>query len=209
MTQQGLADAAQLHVNDIKRYESGTAQPPLDALVRLAKSLQLGLDDLVFDGHDRAPPDDLKLQFRSRQPVFGGGETDRARIARRTDSQARGTALECTYSSAQTQAGTGVNEARAVGATNTYGPLTTTSSLEELIMADANLNASRIHPERRATVQQPMRWHPVPTWSGQWKTPTFFPLLRIAGKWLIQVGFEPGQRVRVTVEHGRPIVTHD
>ncbi|MBK5179377.1 helix-turn-helix domain-containing protein [Paraburkholderia domus] len=65
LTQQGLADAAQLHVNQIKRYESGTAQPTLEALVRLAKSLHLGLDDLVFDEHDRAPPDDLRLQFEA------------------------------------------------------------------------------------------------------------------------------------------------
>jgi transcriptional regulator with XRE-family HTH domain len=35
-TQQGLADAAQIHVNQIKRYEAGSAQPTLDALVRLA-----------------------------------------------------------------------------------------------------------------------------------------------------------------------------
>jgi toxic protein SymE len=96
-----------------------------------------------------------------------------------------------------------------VGVTSTHGPLTTTNSPQELIMADANLNASRVHPERHATVQQLMRWHPPPKWSGQWKTPEFFPLLRIAGKWLIQAGFEPGQRVRITVEHGRLIITHD
>ena len=96
-----------------------------------------------------------------------------------------------------------------MSATNTHGPLTTTSSHGELIMADANLNASCAHPERHATVQQLMRWHPPPKWQGQWKNRTFFPLLRIAGKWLIQAGFEPGQRVRITVEHGRLVVTPD
>ncbi|MEI6003291.1 type I addiction module toxin, SymE family [Paraburkholderia bengalensis] len=92
---------------------------------------------------------------------------------------------------------------------NPYDPLTTTNSQQELIMAGANLNASCAHPERHATVQQIMRWRPPPKWQGQWNTLTFFPLQRIAGKWLIQAGFEPGQRVRITVEHGRLVVTPD
>ncbi len=92
---------------------------------------------------------------------------------------------------------------------NPYDPLTTTNSTKELIMADANLNALPAHPERHATVQQRMRWRPPPKWQGQWKNPAFFPLLRIAGKWLIQAGFEPGQRVRITVEHGRLVITPD
>ncbi|WP_232799684.1 helix-turn-helix transcriptional regulator [Motilimonas sp. E26] len=39
LTQQSLANAIDLHVNQIKRYEAGTAQPTLDTLVRLAKKL--------------------------------------------------------------------------------------------------------------------------------------------------------------------------
>jgi toxic protein SymE len=39
--------------------------------------------------------------------------------------------------------------------------------------------------------------------------PHVFPPLRIAGKWLIQAGFEPGRRVKITVEHGRLVVTPD
>lgn len=65
LTQQGLADAAQIHVNQIKRYEAGTAQPTLDALVRLAKALHLSLDDLVFSEEERGPSDDLRLQFEA------------------------------------------------------------------------------------------------------------------------------------------------
>ncbi|WP_426107512.1 helix-turn-helix domain-containing protein [Massilia sp. TSP1-1-2] len=64
-TQQGLADAAQIHVNQIKRYEAGTAQPTLEALVRLAKALHLSLDALVFDETERGPSDDLALQFEA------------------------------------------------------------------------------------------------------------------------------------------------
>jgi transcriptional regulator with XRE-family HTH domain len=64
-TQQGLADAAQIHVNQIKRYEAGTAQPTLEALVRLAKALHLSLDMLVFEEAERGPSDDLALQFEA------------------------------------------------------------------------------------------------------------------------------------------------
>ncbi|WP_454826743.1 SymE family type I addiction module toxin [Paraburkholderia xenovorans] len=33
--------------------------------------------------------------------------------------------------------------------------------------------------------------------------------MRIAGRWLEQAGFPPGQRVRITVEHGRLVITPD
>ena len=65
LTQQGLADAAQIHVNQIKRYEAGTAQPTLEALVRLAKALYVSLDVLVFEEGERGPSDDLILQFEA------------------------------------------------------------------------------------------------------------------------------------------------
>jgi transcriptional regulator with XRE-family HTH domain len=65
LTQQSLADAAQIHVNQIKRYEAGSAQPTLDALVRLAKVLHTSLDELVFEGSERGPSQDLVLQFEA------------------------------------------------------------------------------------------------------------------------------------------------
>lgn len=65
LTQQALADAVQLHVNQIKRYEAGLAQPTLDALVRLAKVLHISLDELVFDKSERGPSEDLMLQFEA------------------------------------------------------------------------------------------------------------------------------------------------
>jgi transcriptional regulator with XRE-family HTH domain len=64
-TQQGLAEAAQVHVNQIKRYEAGSAQPTLEALVRIAKALHVSLDALVFDEAERGPSDDLALQFEA------------------------------------------------------------------------------------------------------------------------------------------------
>lgn len=65
LTQQALAYAIDLHVNQIKRYEAGTAQPTLETLVRLAKELHTTLDDLVFGEDYRSPDDDLKLQFEA------------------------------------------------------------------------------------------------------------------------------------------------
>jgi transcriptional regulator with XRE-family HTH domain len=65
LTQQTLAEAASLHVNQIRRYEAGTAQPTLDALIRLAKALHVSLDYLVFDNAERGPDDELKLQFEA------------------------------------------------------------------------------------------------------------------------------------------------
>ncbi|UWS29791.1 helix-turn-helix transcriptional regulator [Erwinia pyrifoliae] len=64
-TQQELADTAQVHVNQIKRYEAGSAQPTLEALVRLAKALHISLDTLVFSDDERKPADDLSLHFEA------------------------------------------------------------------------------------------------------------------------------------------------
>lgn len=65
LTQQALANAIELHVNQIKRYEAGTAQPTLETLVKLAKELHTTLDDLVFGEDQRGPSDDLRLQFEA------------------------------------------------------------------------------------------------------------------------------------------------
>jgi transcriptional regulator with XRE-family HTH domain len=65
LTQQLLADAVGVHVNQIKRYEAGTGQPTLETLVGLAKALHVSLDELVFDEHERDPSDDLKLHFEA------------------------------------------------------------------------------------------------------------------------------------------------
>lgn len=66
-TQQDLAESASIHVNQIRRYEAGTAQPTLDALTRLAKALRVSLDELVFEEGERGPSDALRLQFEALQ----------------------------------------------------------------------------------------------------------------------------------------------
>jgi transcriptional regulator with XRE-family HTH domain len=65
LSQQRLADAVELHVNQVRRYEAGTAQPTLDALVKLAKALHVSLDTLVFDETERGPTDEFRLQFEA------------------------------------------------------------------------------------------------------------------------------------------------
>ena len=65
LTQQGLSDQINLHVNQIKRYEAGTAQPTLETLVRLAKALHTTLDELVFDDDERGPSEDFRMQFEA------------------------------------------------------------------------------------------------------------------------------------------------
>ena len=65
LTQQQMADEVGIHVNQIKRYEAGTTQPTLEALVKITKSLHVSLDDLVFGEDERGPIDELKLQFEA------------------------------------------------------------------------------------------------------------------------------------------------
>ena len=65
LTQQGLAEAAQLHINQVRRYETGSAQPTLEGLIKLAKALHVSLDELVFDERERGPSDRMKLLFEA------------------------------------------------------------------------------------------------------------------------------------------------
>lgn len=65
LTQQSLADAADIHVQQIKRYEAGHAQPTADALKKLALALHVTTDTLLFEEGEREPDDDLKLRFEA------------------------------------------------------------------------------------------------------------------------------------------------
>lgn len=64
-TQQQLADAIGVHLSQLKRYEAGTSQPTLGALVNLAKTLSVSADELLFDAAERGPSDDLRLRFEA------------------------------------------------------------------------------------------------------------------------------------------------
>lgn len=65
LTQQQLADTIGVHLSQLKRYEAGTSQPTLGALVNLAKALSVSADELLFDAGERGPSDDLRLQFEA------------------------------------------------------------------------------------------------------------------------------------------------
>ncbi len=52
-TQHQLADRANAHVTQIRRYEAGSSQPALDVLRSLA--LALNADSLLFDDDERGP----------------------------------------------------------------------------------------------------------------------------------------------------------
>lgn len=64
-TQALLAEASGIHLQQIKRYELGHAQPSVDALIRLAKTLLVATDTLLFEEEERGPGDDLRLQFEA------------------------------------------------------------------------------------------------------------------------------------------------
>ena len=64
-TQPRLADALGLHLTQVKRYETGASQPSLEALKKIALTLSVSLDDLVFGDAERGPDEALKLKFEA------------------------------------------------------------------------------------------------------------------------------------------------
>jgi transcriptional regulator with XRE-family HTH domain len=54
-----------VHVIQIHRYESGSSQPSLEVIKRLAVALSVTTDALLFDDDERGPGQDLRLQFEA------------------------------------------------------------------------------------------------------------------------------------------------
>jgi len=65
LTQQALADKVEVHLSQIRRYESGETQPTLEVIRKLAIALSVSADMLIFDKEERGPDDELKLQFEA------------------------------------------------------------------------------------------------------------------------------------------------
>lgn len=65
LTQQALADAAGVHVTQLRRYEAGTSQPTLDVLRKIAVALRVSADALLFGEEERGPSDELRYQFEA------------------------------------------------------------------------------------------------------------------------------------------------
>lgn len=65
LTQQALADKAGIHMMQVHRYESASSQPSIDVLKKLAVALRVSADYLLFDEDERAPAEELRLQFEA------------------------------------------------------------------------------------------------------------------------------------------------
>lgn len=69
LTQQALADRAEIHVTLLRRYEAGKTQPNIDTLRRIALALSVSADLLLFDENERGPADELRAQFEATQQL--------------------------------------------------------------------------------------------------------------------------------------------
>jgi transcriptional regulator with XRE-family HTH domain len=65
LTQQALADKTGVHVIQIRRYETGKAQPTLDVIRNLSIALNVSSDQLLFDDTERGPDEEFKYQFEA------------------------------------------------------------------------------------------------------------------------------------------------
>ena len=65
LTQQQLAESVEVSVGQFRRYESGSSQPTLDVIRKLAMALGVSSDRLLFGTNERGPDDDLRLQFEA------------------------------------------------------------------------------------------------------------------------------------------------
>jgi transcriptional regulator with XRE-family HTH domain len=65
LTQQDLANAVEMSVIQMHRYESGSSQPTLDAIRKLALALSASTDELIFGKNSRGPDEELRLQFEA------------------------------------------------------------------------------------------------------------------------------------------------
>ena len=63
LTQEGLTDLVEITKTQIYRYERSNAQPTLDVIKRLAISLSVSTDELIFEENERKPDDNLALLF--------------------------------------------------------------------------------------------------------------------------------------------------
>ncbi|MFU9137814.1 helix-turn-helix domain-containing protein [Erwinia tasmaniensis] len=65
LTQQGLADAANIHVQQVKRYEAGTSEPSTEALRKLARTFSVSTDWLLFEEGERGPDSEFSFLFEA------------------------------------------------------------------------------------------------------------------------------------------------
>jgi toxic protein SymE len=88
-----------------------------------------------------------------------------------------------------------------MSATNTHRPLTTTSSLKELIMADANLKPRRARDEPPTFISAALERAPATASPQEQHRRLAFPWMQVTDALLERIGFLPGQRVMFSVDH--------
>jgi toxic protein SymE len=72
-------------------------------------------------------------------------------------------------------------------------------------MANTDHKAATAFSERSVKVQQSLRYQAWPSHLN--KPPKLYPWIKLSGLWIEHAGFLPGQQVRITVEHGKLIIT--
>ena len=65
LTQQQMADTVGIHITQVKRYESGEAQPSLEVFKKLAVAFNVSTYWLVFEENEPEPLGELKLKFEA------------------------------------------------------------------------------------------------------------------------------------------------
>ena len=65
LTQQQMSEVIGIHLSQVKRYESGDTQPSLEVLRKIALTLNISADVLLFDADERGPSDDFRMQFEA------------------------------------------------------------------------------------------------------------------------------------------------
>lgn len=60
LTQAELAERCGLHINQLARYETGKAQPMMQAIQRLCIALNCSADELLFDQPGKSLPPSLQ-----------------------------------------------------------------------------------------------------------------------------------------------------
>jgi transcriptional regulator with XRE-family HTH domain len=61
LTQEALADLINITKTQVYRYESGSSQPTLEVIKRLAIALSVTTDQLIFEEDERQPDESLAL----------------------------------------------------------------------------------------------------------------------------------------------------
>lgn len=63
LTQQQLAELVGVHMIQIRRYEAGTCQPPLEVIGKISLALKVSTDMLIFGNDEQGPDKELYYHF--------------------------------------------------------------------------------------------------------------------------------------------------